>query len=434
MPSLFAAILIPYQSQVLTINGQLPVFQVPDTDSYSRTAQVIDAVREQLGIESTVVQVLHGQYNHETERRDALYLMEVHSAFPKSATFLDPAQAQTVTPEQHAAMLQRLNETAIPVLRSAWECPNWYVESKAWAEQFIPIERMTQVRSWALTHMAKIENANGTYYLKATPPQFEREVPVVEFLAQRYPEQSTRLIASDSSRRLLLMADFGGQVLAECPDLDLWDKALAHYGTMQRELSSELDLLASLGCADRRLEQLASRIDEVINDAEFAMPNPRFGLTLEEHQQLIAAIPSLKAMCVELASYAIPYSLEHGDFHAHNIQIVGEQVVFFDWTDACIAHPFFDMAVLLDEYYDVLDMSQAEERLIQAYLSAWSSYESPERLRHAFELARTLGALHQAVSYYDIFANMETAALWQLRGAGGYWLQNLVRRLYPVNQ
>ena len=48
-----------------------------------------------------------------------------------------------------------------------------------------------------------------------------------------------------------------------------------------------------------------------------------------------------------------------------------------------------------------VDVAEAELRagLRAAYLPAWSSFESPEGLARAWELAVPLGALHQAISY-----------------------------------
>ncbi len=61
---------------------------------------------------------------------------------------------------------------------------------------------------------------------------------------------------------------------------------------------------------------------------------------------------------------------------------------FFDWTDACVAHPFFDLANIrrgTDDAGD--DDDELRGRLRAVYLPAWASFEPPERLERAFRLA-----------------------------------------------
>ena len=60
-------------------------------------------------------------------------------------------------------------------------------------------------------------------------------------------------------------------------------------------------------------------------------------------QQLQALAPHLKNLCSQLAKYRIPQTLVHGDLHLGNVALYEDNYILFDWTDSCIAHPFFDM-------------------------------------------------------------------------------------------
>ena len=81
--------------------------------------------------------------------------------------------------------------------------------------------------------------------------------------------------------------------------------------------------------------------------------------------------------------------------------------VFFDWTDACVAHPFFDLVTLLMEWLP--EVPEARERVITAYLNGWSAYEPMDRLQKAWALAEPLGWLHQAITYQHLLRTLESA-------------------------
>src|SRR5205823_4513024 len=118
----------------------------------------------------------------------------------------------------------------------------------------------------------------------------------------------------------------------------------------------------------------------------------------------------------------------HGDFHSGNIIINDGNYIFFDWTDACIAHPFIDLPTLFD--LGTPDTVLAERtRLRDEYLRTWEAYEPPARLLEAFELGYKLGMLHQAVSYQHIVASQEPASKSDLHGGTRYWLRKLLEAL-----
>jgi hypothetical protein len=68
---------------------------------------------------------------------------------------------------------------------------------------------------------------------------------------------------------------------------------------------------------------------------------------------------------------------------------------------------------------------EARTRLRDIYLAAWTIYEPMERLVEAFELAQSLGALHQAISYRNIVASVEEVSRQELDGAP-YWLRRVL--------
>jgi aminoglycoside phosphotransferase (APT) family kinase protein len=103
----------------------------------------------------------------------------------------------------------------------------------------------------------------------------------------------------------------------------------------------------------------------------------------------------------------------HGDLHAGNVALRDGRFATFDWTDASVAHPFFDLVTFARPPRDLPGGDALAARITAAYLALWEDYESPERLRDAWRLARIAGSLHQTVSYRSILAGLEDAARWE---------------------
>jgi aminoglycoside phosphotransferase (APT) family kinase protein len=145
--------------------------------------------------------------------------------------------------------------------------------------------------------------------------------------------------------------------------------------------------------------------------------------------RLRAAVPAIRALIDEAATLGIPDTLVHGDLHAGNIGLRGSGPVFFDWTDACMAHPFLDLVTFLDES-DVLDAAtNARERLRSAYLDEWRGVATADALARCTELAETIGMLHQAVSYQHMVPSLEEPTRSAMGGGIAYWVERLLDRL-----
>jgi hypothetical protein len=197
----------------------------------------------------------------------------------------------------------------------------------------------------------------------------------------------------------MLMEDFGAHTWGDDP-IDL-GPILVAYGTLQRESAKHLDALVAAGCIDRGLDVLATQIDALIAD-----PTTQSALTADEHAELGALAPTLKARCAEVAAYQLPATLLHGDLHLGNITVQKGDYIFFDWTDASISLPFLDLFQLYFEF----ELNEERARWRDAYLALWTEYESPGRVREAWELAKPLCALHHAISYLTIVNHIEPLA------------------------
>ncbi len=132
--------------------------------------------------------------------------------------------------------------------------------------------------------------------------------------------------------------------------------------------------------------------------------------------------PELKAICRRLGELDVPPTLVHGDLHLGNATRIDGELRYFDWTDACVAHPFID---LLSLQWEPDEANRAA--LLDAYLEPWLEVAPAERLREAVDLAGVVIPLHHAVSYATIGANLEPSARPELDAAHAFLREVLAR-------
>ena len=127
---------------------------------------------------------------------------------------------------------------------------------------------------------------------------------------------------------------------------------------------------------------LQSQMEELASEGSEWLPDALV-------QRLRAGLSRFHDLCEEVASSPIPNTLVHGDFHAENIAMSDGGYLIFDWTDACIAHPFVDAATFL-RYAERASIDRAtRERWRDHYLRGWEESrllrcdEPPVRTRRA---------------------------------------------------
>ncbi len=314
----------------------------------------------------------------------------------------------------------------MPERRPAWARPGWFDGAAAWIRARLAergtavVAPLEQVRSWSLSCVLRAPTERGAAYFKAAadPPLFAHEPRVVAALAARYPAHIPTPLAVDAGRRWLLLPDLGPALGGNAPAA-AYATALRAFGRLQIATAADPGWLLAIGCVDRRLDHLAAQIPALLADTAFLA-----SLSGAEVARLRRDAPALAACCAALATYRLPPALVHGDLHGGNIAAPGGTPSFFDWTDASVSHPFFDLPILLPGEDDA-----AESRLRDAYLALWTAYEPPDRLRAAWALARPLGALHHAISYRSLLGSLEACSTPELADDAVFWLRRLLRWL-----
>ncbi len=424
---LSALLIHPTEAKVLLL-AQEKTWSLPNTIVKGKVdrnnfQQVKQLFESELGIKLSVLQYACDHEDTKQKHIFTTYVIEQqdHREQVTKGTWIDTHNLNKLTfaePTLKKLLDQYLKEFIsgnIPELRPPWALPGWFSEVSAWIEnqlsslgyqQIAPIE---YVKNWSISCVLKVPTDAGNFYLKeaSTLPLFCDEPVITAELAKLFPQNMPKVIGYQDS--WLLLEDFGEPIGSKRPP-----KVRQHVyqllATMQIASIEHCDRLLQLGCLDRRLEILSKQIELLANDE-----NATSGLSAPEKDRFQSLVTTLQDYCTQLGSYKIPSTLVHGDLHLGNVTFNQGNYLFFDWTDACISHPFFDFleffiankskSWLINLYHFQSDRSKA--RLRDYYLSQWQEYESLERLQAAWSLAGVLCLAHHAVTYQHIIATLE---------------------------
>jgi hypothetical protein len=331
-----------------------------------------------------------------------------------------------------------LDDLAAGPGRVPWADPGWLPAAERWLRASLDAAGravtgpVRQVRAWELSCILRAPTAAGDVYLKAVPdaPLFVNEPVVTAALAALFPDHVPAPLAVDAGRRWLALADFGAELAWDTPAA-VREDVLRTFARLQIDAASQVDRLLEAGCLERGLPWLADQAERWLPAIEETGRLPGIDaatwLSEDELAELRAAVPHLTAICAELATYAIPPSLVHGDLHLGNVAQGPRGYLFLDWTDASVTHPFLDLLTFFQEDEAEIE-GPLRDRLRDAYLSEWTAFEPPERLRRAWRLAEPLSALHQAIGYRSIVADLRPVERHTAQSPA-HWLRTLLAGL-----
>lgn len=212
-------------------------------------------------------------------------------------------------------------------------------------------------------------------------------------------------------------------------DIRHWHKALPLYAEVQIEISRHSHELLTLGVPDQRLAVLPALYEKLLADTEALCIDLPEGLTSDEYQRLREFTPPFAALCEQLASYRIPETLQHDDLHSSNVFVRDGHYFFFDWSDSCVAHPFFTMVCTLRSiayHFELVDKAPELAQLIDLYLEQWTNYGSRENLLDAFKLAHRLGMVCRALTWYRIVSDLDAPFKKEHAESVPGWLQEFL--------
>jgi hypothetical protein len=273
---------------------------------------------------------------------------------------------------------------------SRWTDPLWLAEAHAWIGSHVsPAGEIEQphVRPWST--VMRVPTADGPVWFKANGPQQQFEAVLIGVLAEERPDAVPPLLAVDLERGWMLIADAGErlrEIVARERSLARWLDILPLYAGVQIHLAPRASDLVARGVPDMRLEVLPAKFEAFLEEV-----GPELGDdALVERAR--AAVPWVREASEELASYGIPETIQHDDFHDGQVFVKGGRYLLMDWGDACVSHPFFTLSVTLEGSLswglDDVDGSEPIGPYAAAYLGPFA--RSGESAR-AVELSLRLG-------------------------------------------
>lgn len=409
----------------------LPRAQI-DKDTWSGDAPAMKAaLRETTSIDAVVLRLAHRQADEANHRVVLLMVMALApgAAAPADAAWVgaDALDTLTFAHTEHRAAVQTILEDLrsghMPAHRVPWATRGWLEQATAWMAHELEqrglyiVGSVEQRRVWTLSCVLRAATNAGDVYFKVTRPSplFVNEAALVNDLSQLLPRNIPNPIAIHRQNGWLLLRDFGKEI-GWNGAADVREAALRGFVQLQQATVAHVDTLLSLGCIDRRLNKLVEQ-----SMALWADDGALVNMSTDEVAALHRVQPKLQRVCERLAAYRVPATLMHGDLHMGNIAHADREFVYFDWSDACIAHPFLDMIDVVHQKDEALRI-----RLRDAFLSEWTAYEPMSRLLEMWRLAEPLCALHQAISYRSIQANTEAALQAEFDADVPYWLRKVL--------
>lgn len=283
-----------------------------------------------------------------------------------------------------------------------WSQKNYYDKIIVWIGEELKNANLhvkgdvEHLKETDLTLLLRMPTNEDDYYFKAVGAASKFEAALSQELYRDSPGRTVNVLGIHETEGWLLMKDLYGEPLRMQKDKKLWQRAISEYAELQVSEIGSVDKFLQMGVPDRRIPNLKEEINHHLEEMCLT------GLSKEETNQVLSLLPALMEMSDEMDS--IPASIEHGDLHTNNIRIVEDNLVFFDWGDASISHPFFSTRVFWHALDD-LTSSEAEwlgivEEFRSYYLEPWTKFGSMKEIDNILRISDELACVQRALSWH----------------------------------
>lgn len=290
-----------------------------------------------------------------------------------------------------------------------------------------------EIEDFHVTSTAAVLRANtdrGWLYFKGTIPVFKHEAAVTATLAAWFPDYLPQVVAVDAERGWLLMEDAGislRELAKQTGQPPVLDTMLRNFATLQQQAAPRVEELLAAGLPDWRLDKLPGLFQSLLADTDYLMIGHKDGMTAEHYARLCAFAPEVEALCQQLATYNLPQTLHHDDFHTGNTTLKDGHYRFIDWGESYLCHPLCSLLIVLRYAKFVNKVDEAAlAHIQQTYLECWTDYEPMPRLEAAFRLAAHLTGLTRALSWYIITKGVAPHEQAEYMDRTPYWLLNFL--------
>ena len=436
---LYAILSYPTEAKILMLsdgdNWFLPYVCVNDDLECDAIPVSKKQLEQVLGISINILYCANNNFDKSKHEIHGIYVVENNDSVEKLnlGSWIDLATLKNLSlklPKHKSIIEEYLTEIEsgnIPEVRSPWARVGWFDSASQWIEaqllklNYQQLSSVECIKIWGISCILRVRTNKGNLYLKeaSTLPLFCNEPVVTTKLAKLFSEHIPTVLSIDFERHWMLLADFGKPIGRDAP-IKVQKDVYRLLAQIQIKSVEHINSLLNVGCLDRRLEKLATQVDDLFTDE-----NAISQLKEDENNQLKTLAPHLKNICFQLAEYKIPQTLVHGDLHLGNVAFYNDNYILFDWTDSCITHPFFDM---FEFYFSRnIPLLSSAKSVRDEYLTQWTIYEPKSRLLEAWKLAKPLCALHHAVTYQYISNCLELREKQVFSMANGNFLRELLK-------
>lgn len=326
---------------------------------------------------------------------------------------------------------------------ATWSTTQWRTEATAWADEQLARQGLKRtgepeqphLRSWAT--VLKIPTTGGPVWLKAPGAGTAFEVALYPLLVDAAPDEVLKPLALDSARHWLLLPDGGtplGEIARGPALVDALTQALPGYARLQRRLTRRTDELLAIGLPDLRPTSVPARYAECLADVAAYVAHRGDRAEIAALQRLRDLEPTVHQWAQELASSAIPVTLDHNDLHPWNLLCPEGDMTrarTYDWGDAVVGHPFASLMVLLGWLTDSEGANLAADspevlEVRDAYLAEWADLAPHADLVRDVGLAFRSAKLGRALSWIGVLHASGSSLAGEMAEAPLHWLSRLL--------
>ncbi len=420
---------------IVQSNGsfRLPQFQTEESARFNTVSKINSAVSAAWQVPVTVARCITPDENN----LPAVFSLHNHAPswqLPAEAQWVEVSRLKDLAfelPLQRQAVLSWLASEQDAAWKTVpWSSPAWFARAADWIRQSVTdlgavVLNIEQQRTWAISCILKVSTSTGVLYFKAVPDFFGHEPVLAMYMQQNFAQYMVEIAAIEPEQHWTLTREWAGSPPA---NKDEWANILRALKEIQEQCNESLDDLLLFGCKDRRISQLPALLQPIYDDVKSEQMRALFGINETEAQELGRRLTLLPALCQKLASFGIPETLVHGDLWSSNVivedRISGKAPIIFDWTDAALSHPFFDIYCVITSERD------AQMRLEQqrAHLEVWSESYPAATVNAAFDASQMVAPFYYLLAYRHVALNAPAEARWELL----FLLQRFVRKILEL--
>jgi hypothetical protein len=235
-------------------------------------------------------------------------------------------------------------------------------------------------------------------------------------------------LAIDAERGWSLLPDGGQTLRSTGADLAEWTEMLRQYGELQRETVPLAGDLLAMGVPDHRPSTMPSLLAGLLSRPDELRIGEADGLSAQTYARLQSSLPEFTEWCAELEVAGVPPMVQHDDLHDANVFVDGERLIFFDWGDASVSHPFCSLLVTLNAASHRFELAPGDPALLRlrdSYLEPWTERHDREDLIRAVSLAVKVGTVGRALAWRRALTGSGAAAWRDYGEAVPGWLAEL---------